>query len=87
MPRPLGADAGEDHGPRPPREDPRIERERAYALNPDQPPAAAKTVTAPAPDGAALTASAGPAKRRGFGHGRPVPALLMKRRTTEPEKV
>ncbi len=86
-PRPLGADAGEDHGPRPPREDPRIERERAYALNPDQPPVAAKTDSAPAPDGAALTASAGPAKRRGFGHGRPVPALLMKRRATEPEKV
>jgi len=86
-PRPLGADAGEDHGPRPPREDPRIERERAYALNPDQPPVAAKTPAAPTSDGAALTAPSGPAKRRGFGYGRPVPALLMKRRATEPEKV
>jgi len=87
IPRPLGADAGEDHGPRPPREDPRIERERAYALNPDQPPVAAKTPAAPTSDGAALTAPSGPAKRRGFGYGRPVPALLMKRRATEPEKV
>ena len=86
-PRPLGADAGEDRPPRPPREDPRIERERAYALNPDQPPVAVKTAAAPTSDGAALTASSAPAKRRGFGHGRPVPALLMKRRATEPEKV
>ena len=86
-PRPLGADAGEDRPPRPPREDPRIERERAYALNPDQPPVAVKTAAVPTSDGAALTASSAPAKRRGFGHGRPVPALLMKRRATEPEKV
>ena len=34
-----------------------------------------------------LTPAAGVPKRRGFGHGRPVPALLMKRNATEPEKV
>jgi ATP-dependent RNA helicase RhlE len=75
-----------DRAARPPREDPRIERERAYALNPDQPPAAPRTDDAPAPV-AALTASAAAPKRRGFGHGRPVPALLMKRTAKEPEKV
>ena len=69
---------------RPPREDPRIERERAYSLNPDQPP------VAPAAQDAAAsqqTRSAVLSKRHGFGHGRPVPALLKKRTTTEPEKV
>ena len=56
----------------------REERERAYALNPDQPvpPRAAPAATA-----------AHPHARKPFGHGRPVPALLMKRKTTEPEKV
>ena len=71
---------------RPPREDPRIERERAYALNPDQPPLAPQPKNAKASD-LDLTATAGPPKRRGFGHGRPVPALLKKRTATEPEKV
>jgi len=52
----------------------REERERAYALNPDQPPQ-------PSPAGATR-----------HGHhprhkARPVPALLMKRPATEPEKV
>jgi ATP-dependent RNA helicase RhlE len=58
---------------RPPREDPRVERERAYALNPDQPLVPES--------GAAADATRIPARpaRPGFGHGRPVPALLMKR--------
>jgi hypothetical protein len=64
----------------------RIERERAYALNPDQPPVAPQSNDSTAPD-SALAASAGHPKRRGFGHGRPVPALLMKRTASEPEKV
>jgi ATP-dependent RNA helicase RhlE len=55
----------------------REERERAYALNPDQPtpvrPAEAHPPRAP--------------HGRPFGHGRPVPALLMKRKATESEKV
>ena len=73
----------EDRSARPPREDPRIERERAFALNPDQP------VAAPPSQRAAPTAgpSSAHGKRHGFGHGRPVPALLRKRTTTEPEKV
>ncbi len=54
----------------------REERERAYALNPDQPAPARATATAPSPH-----------PRRPFGHGKPVPALLMKRKATEPEKV
>jgi len=57
----------------------REERERAYALNPDQPPTTrANTPVAPA-------GHAG--HRRSFGHGKPVPALLMKRKVIEPEKV
>ena len=54
----------------------REERERAYALNPDQP-----TPARPAPS------PAHPHGRKHFGHGKPVPALLMKRKTAEPEKV
>jgi ATP-dependent RNA helicase RhlE len=81
--RPPRAHSGEDRPARPPREDPRIERERAYALNPDQPPVVPNG-NATAPDSAAST---NPPKRRGFGHGRPVPALLMKRNANEPEKV
>ena len=71
-PRAHGA---EDRAARPPREDPRIERERAYALNPDQPPVAPQSDAATAPDSALAPSPALP-KRRGFGHGRPVPALL-----------
>jgi hypothetical protein len=55
-------------------------------LNPDQPPVAPQANNAAASD-SALTPSTGLPKRRGFGHGRPVPALLMKRNATEPEKV
>ena len=69
---------------RPLREDPRIERERAYERNPDQPlPASRATL-----DGSksALGSSPSAAPRGGFGHGRPVPALLRKR-THEPEKI
>ena len=84
--RPPRAHDAENRAARPPREDPRIERERAYALNPDQPPIAPQTGNATASD-SALTAGAGQPKRRGFGHGRPVPALLMKRTASEPEKV
>ncbi len=57
----------------------REERERAYALNPDQPPVARPAEPA-APEGHA-------AHRKSFGHGRQVPALLMKRKSSEPEKV
>jgi len=85
-PRTPRAHGAEDRASRPPREDPRIERERAYALNPDQPPVAPQAGDTLATK-SALMPSAGLPKRRGFGHGRPVPALLMKRAATEPEKV
>jgi len=85
-PRPPRAHSTEPRAPRPPREDPRIERERAYERNPDQP------VTTPRADEATATQSAlapspGQSPRRGFGHGRPVPALLRKRTLPEPEKI
>ena len=72
--------------PRPPRADPRMERELAYARNPDQ-PRVAPSATDGAPSDSALTRSAALPKRHGFGHGRPVPALLKKKSSTEPEKV
>jgi ATP-dependent RNA helicase RhlE len=57
----------------------REDRERAYAMNPDQP----VTVRAEAPAaGSALTAG-----RNALGHRRPLPALLMKRKSAESEKV
>ena len=74
----------EERALRPSREDPRIERERAFALNPDQPPSAACPPDAAPPQ---QTRSPALSKRHGFGHGRPVPALLKKRTATEPEKV
>ena len=56
----------------------REERERAYALNPDQPPTPRPAAEQPS----------GPAShRKAYGHGKPVPALLMKRKSNEPEKV
>ena len=68
--------------PRSPREDPRIERERAYAKNPDQPlPSSPRASHTQAPS--ALTRVPALPKRPGFGHGRPVPALLKKRHATE----
>jgi ATP-dependent RNA helicase RhlE len=57
----------------------REERERAYALNPDQPAAMRTHDPAAAPGPAA--------HRRPYGHGKPVPALLMKRKSTEQEEV
>jgi ATP-dependent RNA helicase RhlE len=64
-------------GPRPPSGDTRHEeRERAYARNPDQP-----TPVRPAPS------STHQHGRKHFGHGKPVAALLMKRKSAEPEKV
>jgi ATP-dependent RNA helicase RhlE len=84
-PRSTRANAPATH--RPPSEDPRAERERAYARNPDQP----RVVRKPAANAAdsALTPSSrvaqSPPRRHGFGHGRPVPALLRKRKT-EPKK-
>jgi ATP-dependent RNA helicase RhlE len=57
----------------------REERERAYAKNPDQP-----ATTRPSTP-AAAAAHAG--HRKPFGHGKAVPALLMKRKSSEPEKV
>ena len=78
------ASSSEHRAPRPPREDPRIERERAYERNPDQPAPAARAT--PATSNSALAPSSSSPPRRGFGHGRPVPALLRKR-TPEPEKI
>ena len=69
--------------PREPRVDPRIEREEAYARNPDQ-PLPVKRPPHTAPDAALAPSGKAPA-RRGFGHGRQVPALLRKR-TSESEK-
>jgi ATP-dependent RNA helicase RhlE len=84
MPAPRTSHA--EHPPgsrtaRPPREDPRAERERAYARNPDQPLATPRASDAHAP--AALTRAPTLPKRPGFGHGKPVPALLKKRHVTE----
>ena len=62
----------------------REERERAYALNPDQPLASRTTPSAGA-DGALHTRPSSTAAAHG--KARPVPALLMKRRAQEPEKV
>jgi ATP-dependent RNA helicase RhlE len=64
----------ESREPRESRESRQAEREAAYARNPDQPAQkpsthAASSHRAPAPG----------QPRRGFGHNRPVPALLMKR--------
>jgi len=62
----------------------REERERAYAMNPDQPrTASAETPSAPG----ALTQPRGAQRPHAFGKGRPVPALLMKRPRKEPEQV
>jgi ATP-dependent RNA helicase RhlE len=73
--RPAGPNYGEQR---------REERERAYAMNPDQPPA----LPADAPlAAAALTHPRGPQHKTSFGKGRPVPALLMKRPAQESEKV
>ncbi len=55
----------------------REERERAYAMNPDQ----------PLPVRPSTQATHAPHARGPHGHGRPVPALLMKRKVTESEKV
>ena len=63
----------------------REERDRAYALNPDQAPIA-RTAEPVAESKSALTPSTS-SRRPSFGHGRPVPALLMKRTSSEPEKV
>jgi ATP-dependent RNA helicase RhlE len=52
----------------------REERERAYAMNPDQPLAS-------------RPAAHEPHARRPHGHGKPVPALLMKRKAAESEQV
>ena len=61
----------------------REERERAYALNPDQPAAKPR---AQAHDAPALPVHLHRGQKS-FGHGKPVPALLMKRKAHEPEKV
>ena len=82
-PHPPRAHSAEHPAPRPPREDPRIERERAYERNPDQPLSASRAPHA-ASKSALVPSSSTPV--RGFGHGRPVPALL-KKRTPEPEKI
>jgi ATP-dependent RNA helicase RhlE len=57
----------------------RAERDRAYALNPDQPRPSSRAAHPPS-DPASTKAATLP-KRHGFGHGRPVPALLKKRVT------
>ena len=74
----------EQREPRPPRgpshgDTRREERERAYALNPDQPGTTRPSEPA-APAGST-------AQRKPYGHGKQVPALLMKRKSSEPEKV
>jgi len=85
-PRPPRAHSTEPRAPRPPREDPRVERERAYERNPDQPVKTPRADEATATQ-SALAPSPGQSPRRGFGHGRPVPALLRKRTLPEPEKI
>ena len=84
---PRSTPASRTRSARAPHEDRREERERAYALNPDQPritPAA----SAPAAIAAgALAPASTHRKHLGFGHGRPVPALLIKRTAKEPAKV
>ena len=71
--------------PSPSHGDRREERERAYALNPDQPPIARAADT--------HTATTGPFGEASSHHrthvrkAKPVPALLMKRPAREPEKV
>ncbi len=70
---PVGTPAPEAPHDVPPQLSRREERERAYALNPDQP------VT---PSSASARLADRPGARR-----QPVPALLMKRRVAEPEKV
>jgi ATP-dependent RNA helicase RhlE len=59
----------------------REERERAYALNPDQPLPPKSTPQPQHPKGSAHHGRASEHRSR------PVPALLMKRRASEPEKV
>ena len=59
------------------------ERERAYALNPDQP---ARPATAAGTMNGSLLTNSGPASN-GSRHKQAVPALLMKRPIHEPEKV
>jgi ATP-dependent RNA helicase RhlE len=61
----------------------REEREQAYARNPDQPIAKPRTQAHDAPT-LPVPLHHG---RKHFGHGKPVPALLMKRKVSEPEKV
>jgi ATP-dependent RNA helicase RhlE len=80
-PATKGATAARSETPRGPShgELRREERERAYALNPDQ-PAVARPDKPAAPTGHAT-------HRKSFGHGKPVAALLMKRKVIEPEKV
>jgi len=75
----------DEQSARPVREDPRIERERAYALNPDQPHIPARSATKAADS--SLPPPSAHSRRHGFGHGKPVPALLRKRTIAEPEKV
>jgi hypothetical protein len=70
QPRPANGDA--HAAPRTERSRREQEREEAYARNPDQP-----IVRKPG----AKSTHAHPSR----GHQRPVPALLMKRRVTEPE--
>jgi ATP-dependent RNA helicase RhlE len=79
-------DAGREPAREPGRgESRREERERAYALNPDQP--LPDRPAAPAADGGALGGGTGHAHRPAHRHARPVPALLMKRPAKEPEQV
>jgi superfamily II DNA/RNA helicase len=69
----------------PPRGDRREEREAAYALNPDQPmPARSATAVESAGAPAGTATRGGSSARPGFGHNRPVPALLMRRPPSTP---
>jgi ATP-dependent RNA helicase RhlE len=79
-PSPGASRAAPAAAPAHPHGDRREERERAYALNPDQPP-----VARPEQATAGGTAAPGHHARHPSRKARPVPALLMKRPAREPE--
>ena len=59
-----------------------LEREEAYARNPDQPPVIRSTAEQ---DGKSALVHGQGGHHARAGKGRPVPALLMKRKSPEPE--
>ena len=83
----IGDGGTDDHAvrERPHGDTRREERERAYALNPDQP--LPQTVATGPAHGGALMKAGTHAGRHSSHKARPVPALLMKRPAREPENV